>query len=398
MSDLIIWIEFIVAIVILMIIARKSLWIALVISALFLGFMDLPFLEVARITYDTLTDPAVLLLSLSVALIAVIGGAMQRSGLINDLVDNTRMRRRQALVVLPGLIGMLPIPGGALLSAPVVKRAAPGLDKNVKVAINVWSRHLIVMIYPLATLLPATKMAGLDLYEMILYTIPGFLILWLLIYLFFLRQVENGRVSRGKTSAKKMAIPVLVILSAPIIHASMMYILPFILAEWFLLIGVMISLGMAFFLGGLSIREALPITRGMKAWNFGLIILGMFIFLNIFTVSNAPGVIASLPLSKALLVVFAGALLGLATGRVIVPVSVMVPIIIAKYGEDAMDPILFSVMYFSIFIGYIISPIHPCVSVSMEYFKATYTGVLRRSWVPALIAIGIALFAGIILL
>ncbi len=398
MSDLIVWIEFIVAIAILMILARKSLWIALVISALFLGFMDLPFTEVARITYDTLTDTAVLLLAISVALIAVIGGAMQASGMINDLVDNTKMRRRQALVVLPGLIGMLPIPGGALLSAPVIKRAAPGLDKNVKVAINVWSRHLIVMIYPLAILLPATKMAGLDLYETLLYTIPGFLLLGLLIYIFFLRNVENGRVSKGKTSAKKMALPVLVILSAPIIHASMMYIFPSILAEWFLLIGVMISLGMAFFLGGLSIREAIPISRGMKAWNFGLIILGMFIFLNIFTVSGGPEAIASLPLSKALLVVFAGALLGLATGRVIVPVSVMVPILIAKYGENAVDPIVFSVMYFAIFIGYIISPIHPCVSVSLEYFKATYTGMLRRSWVPALIAIGVALLAGLILL
>ena len=394
MSDLIVWIEFIVAIAILMILARKSLWIALVISALVLGFMGLPFIEVARITYDTLTDPAVLLLSLAVALIAVIGGAMQRSGLINDLVDNTRMRRRPALVALPGLIGMLPIPGGALLSAPVIDRAAPGLDRNVKVAVNVWSRHLIVMIYPLATLLPATKMAGLDLYETLLYTIPGFLLLGLLIYIFFLRNVENGRISRGKTSAKKMALPVLVILSAPIIHASMMYILPSILAEWFLLIGVVISLGMAFFLGGLSIGELLPITVKMKAWNFGLIIVGMFIFLNIFTVSDAPGAIASLPLPKAFLLVFAGALLGLATGRVIVPVSVMVPIIIVKYGESAMEPILFSVMYFSIFIGYIISPIHPCVSVSMEYFKATYMGVLRISWIPSLIALGIALLAG----
>ena len=98
MSDLILWIEFIVAIAILMVLARKSLWIALVISALVLGFMGLPFVEVARITYDTLTDPSVLLLSLSVALIAVIGGAMQVAGLINDLVDNTRMRRRMALV------------------------------------------------------------------------------------------------------------------------------------------------------------------------------------------------------------------------------------------------------------------------------------------------------------
>jgi hypothetical protein len=135
----------------------------------------------------------------------------------------------------------------------------------------------------------------------------------------------------------------------------------------------------------------------MKAWNFAFIIMGMFIFLEIFNASDAPRAISTLPLSRALLVVIAGGLLGVVTGRVNVPISIMLPILSTAAYPD-INNITFTILFFSIFIGFLISPVHPCVSVSLEYFRTNYISSLKKVLVPAVIAWIISLAAALILI
>ncbi|MEA3558650.1 MAG: DUF401 family protein [Candidatus Thermoplasmatota archaeon] len=385
MMDVLIWVEFIVTIAILMVVARKSLWIALAVSSLFLGLVSVSFADLSVIVTDVLFDPSILLLSLSVGIIAMIGGALEMTGLIDDLMLNTSLRRRPALLVLPAMLGMLPIPGGALLSAPVVKGAAGSAPADVKVGINVWSRHLAVLFYPLGSLLATTKMAGLDLYEVMLYAIPGLILTSLLTWIFLIRKVDGGPIHEGEKERKKAYLPVVLILIAPLIHASLMYLFPGIMEELFLLMGVSLSLALILIVKGKGLDFLFPVVKRMRAWNFALIILALFIFLEVFKSSNASEAIASLPLSRALMVVFAGGFLGVVTGRVNIPISVMLPILsTAAYPQ--INYITFSILFFSIFIGYLLSPIHPCMSVSLEYFRTDYTSVLKRTIVPAVIA------------
>jgi len=395
--DIFVWFEFIITIALLMLIARKSLWVALAFSALVLGLVSIPFSELSVIVSDTLFDPSIVLLAISVGLIAVIGGALEMTGLIDDLMSNTSLKRRPALLLIPAMLGMLPIPGGALLSAPVVQRGGGNADADVKASINVWSRHIAVLFYPLGSLLATTKMAGLDLYEILLYMVPGLVLSIVLTWIFLLRKVENGRISEGKRIRRKAVIPVLLILSAPAVHASMMYLFPSVMEEVFLLLGVSLSLALILIVKRKGPLYLMPVTRRMKAWNFVLIILAMFIFLGIFNGSDAPDAISALPLSRPLLVVFAGGLLGVATGRVNVPVSIMLPILSTGALPD-MNNVTFTILFFSIFIGFLISPVHPCVSVSLEYFKTDYVSVLKRTILPAAIAWAASLVAAFILI
>ncbi|MBN1389583.1 MAG: DUF401 family protein [Candidatus Thermoplasmatota archaeon] len=394
--DILIWFEFIVTITILMLIARKSLWVALSFSALVLGLISISFLDLSVIVSDTLSDPSIILLALSVGLIAVIGGALEMTGLIDDMMSNTSLKRRSALLAIPAMLGMLPIPGGALLSAPVVQRGAGDADGDVKAGINVWSRHLAVLFYPLGTLLATTKMAGLDLYEVLLYMVPGLILTTVLTWVFLLRKVENGRIAEGRKSRKKSMIPVLLILSAPAVHASMMYIFPSVMEEIFLFMGVSLSLLLILIVKRKRLSYLIPVSRKMKAWNFALIIMGMFLFLRIFNASDAPDAISTLPLSRPLLVVFAGGLLGVATGRVNIPISIMLPILVAA--GTIIDNVTFTILFFSIFIGFLVSPVHPCVSVSLEYFRTDYVSVLKRTMIPAGIAWAVSLAAALILI
>jgi len=396
--DLLIWLKFLLGIAILMVLARKSLWIALVVSALFIGLFSLDFGSASVIVYDTITDIPIILLALSVGLIAVIGGSMESTGLMNDLVDNLKISRRASLLILPGMLGMLPIPGGALLSAPLIQRAAPRVDRDIKTSVNIWARHTTLLIYPLGSLLATTKMASLDLYTVIIYMIPFFIFSLILIWFTMLRKVESGRESSGPMNVKKLLIPLGVIMSAPLIHMTMIIIFPGVVEEIFLLIAVVVSLGLSIYVGKIRFPSLIRITRYMKAWNFSLIIFGMFIFLYLFKASDIPGEIADLPLGQAPFLVTAGAFLGYATGRINVPISVLIPIFSEKFGEGAIDPLAFSFMFFPVFIGYLISPIHPCVSVSLEYFRTNYLDMLKKAIVPAAISLILTLIAGLILL
>jgi hypothetical protein len=395
--DIIVWVEFVLTIAILMFIARKSLWVALAFSALVLGLISIPLGDLSVIVTETISDPSIILLAISVGLIAVIGGALEMTGLIDDLMSNTSLKRRPAMLVIPAMLGMLPIPGGALLSAPVVQRGSGGSDPSVKAGLNVWSRHIAVLFYPLGSLLATTKMAGLDLYEILLYMVPGLILTIVLTWIFLVRKVEDGRISNGKRSRKKAVIPILLILSAPAVHASMMNLFPNVMEEVFLLIGVSLSLVLIMIVKRKGPSYLIPVSRRMKAWNFALIIMGMFIFLEIFNASNAPEAISTLPLSRPLLVVFAGGLLGVVTGRVNVPISIMLPILSTAAYPD-IDSMTFTILFFSIFIGFLISPVHPCVSVSLEYFKTDYISVLKRTIIPAAIAWIVSTAAALILI
>ncbi|MGA1872073.1 MAG: DUF401 family protein [Thermoplasmatota archaeon] len=395
--DALIWIEFVLTIALLMLIARKSLWVALAFSAFVLGLISIPFGELSVIATETLTDPSIVLLAISVGLIAIIGGALEMTGLIDDLMSNTSLRRRPALLVIPAMLGMLPIPGGALLSAPVVQRGAGDAESSIKASLNVWSRHIAVLFYPLGSLLATTKMAGLDLYEILLYMVPGLILTIVLTWIFLIGKVQDGRISEGRRVRKKALTPILLILSAPAVHASMMYIFPNIMEEVFLLIGVSFSLALILIVKRRRLSYLIPVSRRMKAWNFALIILAMFVFLEIFNASDAPDAISTLPLSRPLLVVFAGGLLGVATGRVNVPVSIMLPIL-STAALSSIDNITFTILFFSIFIGFLISPVHPCVSVSLEYFRTDYISTLKRTIVPASIAWAVSLTAALILI
>jgi hypothetical protein len=62
-----------------------------------------------------------------------------------------RHGRAMSLMIVPAVIGLVPMPGGALVSAPLVDRAAPGdaWPAAWKSAVNYWFRHLWEYWWPL---------------------------------------------------------------------------------------------------------------------------------------------------------------------------------------------------------------------------------------------------------
>ncbi len=377
------WAGFLFAVVVLLLVARKSLPIAMFAGAITLGIFTLTPIQLLREIFLTITDLSIVLLAVAMGIIPMIGYVMKESGEIDSIVNNFRVGKKSFLAITPALLGMLPVPGGAVLSAPLVEKAGAGVDDRTKVSINVWFRHLFILIYPLSpALIASTKIVGLNVYDAIPWLMPWFVLSALVGYLFFLMKIR-GRIDYATPfSLKNLLIPLCVIISAPIIDFLLRSIFNFPIEETATLIAVLVALSLSMFFSPIRI-DIKKAFLGSRPWNFAFIILGMFTFLNVFIASDTASKVASLPLSDQLLCVLAGFLLGFITGRIQLPASIILPIYLALYGS--MSPIVFSITYFSIFLGYIISPTHPCIVVTLQYFNTDIKEFYRRSIIPAAI-------------
>ncbi len=379
---MLIWIGFIISLLAILFVARRSLPLALFCGALILGFFTLPVQMTLQLIWRTVIDPSVLLLGLAMGFIPMIGGAMKESGRMDDLVNNMRIGKKGVMALAPAMMGLLPMPGGALLSAPILEKGGVGVRDDLKVAINDWFRHLFVLIYPLSSaLIASAKIVNLNVYNAALYLLPTFAFALLLGYMFLLRKV-HGRIDyEDPFSLKGLLVPLAIVLVAPVLDFSLKRFFHLPVKELATLIGVATAFGISILVSQ-SRLNVLRIARKMKAWNFTLIIIGMFIFLNIFRASNAASLIGSIPLPPLTLCVVAGFALGVATGRIILPSSIILPVYLT---HSAITPITFAVTYSSIFFGYVISPVHPCVGVSLEYFKVQMKDFLKLLIIPTAI-------------
>ncbi|MDP8314492.1 MAG: hypothetical protein RAP70_05390, partial [Candidatus Celaenobacter antarcticus] len=101
MPILLIWLGFFFSLTIMILIARKNLWLGFIIGALILGFINLKPVLVFQQIKSTILDPAILLLGVAVGIIPLIGGVLDKSGLMDGMFNNLRLKRKLFLIFGP---------------------------------------------------------------------------------------------------------------------------------------------------------------------------------------------------------------------------------------------------------------------------------------------------------
>src|SRR5690554_3910290 len=107
----------------------KNLSLSVVLGALALallsGHSTTAFLSISG---HTLFSPANLSLLIVIAQINFLSVQMAETKMMQDLVGliQSRLSPRASMAVLPAVIGLLPVPGGALFSAPLVDECDMG--------------------------------------------------------------------------------------------------------------------------------------------------------------------------------------------------------------------------------------------------------------------------------
>jgi len=377
------WLSFIIVIGIVMVLSKYELGIILSLGAI--GFAILAGVNILQSIFNVLTDPSILVLMVIVALIPILGGIMEESGLMMEMIHKMRVSRRSSLMIMPALFGLLPVPGGALMSAPIVDQIDSEENANKKVSINVWYRHMLILIYPLSTsLIVASIFTNINLYLLVVSLLPCFIIMWLIGYFTMVKDIPPF-LEQGERDLKRAFHNLVPIIIAPIIDLIGRTIFNLYVPELFLLVGLFISIWIALRFGKMNVSNMVSISRKMKIWRFPLIIFSMFLFLEVFILSNAPEEIASVNLSVFLFILI-GFFLGFATGRIQLPISILIPIYLVQYSVLTMSLLDFVFIYTSIFLGYLLTPIHPCVAYSTEFFKTDFKNVVKILGKPTLIS------------
>lgn len=386
-------IGFILAFIVIVIIGQKNLPLALFCGAIILGLFTIPPLNILKTFLETITDMSVVLLVFVVFFIPMIGGVMRDSGQMDNIVQNLRIGRKGIMAIAPAIMGLLPMPGGALFSAPIMEKSGEGINDDLKVAINIWYRHLLILIYPLSSdLIATTKIAGLNLYGAIAHLFPTLIIATILGQIFMLSKVQGQIEYRGTFSLKNLLIPLFIILIAPIIDFIFRLTGIFPIKETGTLLGVMTGFMLSLIFSPTRIN-LIDVFNKMKPYKFSLILLGIFFFLNIFKSSGVDRIIAAVPIPPLVLCIIGGFILGAGTGRVLLPSSIIFPIFLISNNPNLFD---FALIYTSIFFGYVISPVHPCIIVTCEYFSKNLKGALKIMFAPAMIIFGIVLLISLL--
>ncbi len=377
------WIGFFVSVAILLIGSRYHLGLSLFTGAIILGLFTLSPTNLLDQIWITFTDISVIILTLALSLIPIISGILQDSGELDHIVENLRVGKRGFLGLSPAVLGLLPVPGGALFSAPLIDRASQNLENHNKAGINIWFRHILFFIYPLApALIIPTNIANIPIHTAIRYLFPFFLLSLGIGYIFLLRKSKGSMDYDKDFSPKRLVPPLTVILAAPILDYSVQKIFQFQIKEISTFVAIFTSLSLAIYFVD-SRRELIKESvKKSEPWNFAMIILGIFVFINVFKASGVGDLIASLSPSRMVLSIVFAFFLGLATGRINLPASIIIPTYLVTYSLDSLPPLVFAVMYFSIFMGYVLSPVHPCVGLSLKYFDAENSKFLKSMVLP----------------
>lgn len=353
----------------------------------------LNFLQMLQIGGRTLIKQETLSLIAIVGLILVFSDLLNYSGhlkKISKLTMSVFGTHKLSFAILPALIGLLPMPGGALFSAPMVD----GLDKEIcipphkKTLINYWFRHIWEYTWPLYPgLILAAGIAKLPLYSFTSLLLPLFPVAILVGIIFTLS---------GITISQKMPISRsfatlfnLIYLIFPIALIIILF-LAIHLTIW---ICVLISVAwvalMTLITKKMSIKQVFTcIFMNYKTYSMILMVASVLIFVGIMQSSTLTTELAaffgsgngnSLPIVYCLIaIIFFPLMVGLLTGLTIAFVGTSFPIIISAFipsGYSIM-PFVF-LAYTAGLTGVMLSPTHLCLILTNQYFGSSLKKVYQ---------------------
>ncbi len=400
-------------ILILVAIRKKvSLGNALTAGALALGLsFGLGPLEVLKSALLSVTQPKTLALAVIVMLILVFSHSMEVAGQMNRLLDNFRgLVRRPSLnlIVFPALIGLLPMPGGAIFSAPMVKNLGHRhlLKSDQLSYLNYWFRHIWEYWWPLYPgVLLTTTIAGLNLWSFVLVLFPLTLVALMAGFRPLrgaLAESLSSAVEADRAGLRPFLVelsPVLVVIfvgmGLGILLSALTDAGSFVIAkETGLIVALILAISSVWYNNRFTAARLRTVILNPKLLGMFYMVTSILIFKGILEDSRAIEAVSRelirwhVPLVPiTMLLPF---LVGGVAGITIAFVGTTFPILISLIQTMGHGHLLLPYMMLALvsgFVGVLLSPLHLCLLLSNAYFKTTLTSVYRLLWQPCTILI-----------
>jgi len=374
-------------------------------------------LQVATQAAEAVFSPVSLRLALAVAFMLVLSHLMKEGGQLERIVASfSRLVRspKATAAVMPAIIGLLPMPGGALFSAPMVEascKAGPGGTARgaLLAAVNYWFRHHGEYWWPMYPgFILVVSLLGVDTLVFMLAMMPLAAVhlaggVWFLLRRLPDPPAEENRGVGSLAEFFKECAPILVMIAVVVVISSLGALWGKGGPPW--PDGTPLIAGLA----GALIAAAVAnrVGPGRVLATFGrrdvLAMLGLIAGIMVFQgLMKSSGAVVEIQhemkaygiptLAMICLLPFvSGMVIGIAVGYVAASLPVVVPLI---SGMSGMEYLAHGGLAFVCgFFGMMLSPLHLCFLLSRDYFKCTLASCYPYLYAPlAVNALGLVVW------
>ena len=352
----------------------------------------IPFNEILNGYWTLISSQRFISLTAVICLITVLGSLLKELGFLQRLSDSCRGLyggRRTAAGLLPPLVGLMPMPGGALLSAPLVDEvlADEKYSAHFKCAVNYWFRHVVehfMPIYPGMILTEA--ITGVPAGKVALLQFPLAIFMVIIGYVFFLRKIDgSGREEAGPRKSLFATVMNILVTLWPVASVLVLYAVFDINMALAALATVILLV-----LVTRPPRKSLFVSlkRGLT-YKLVFLVFGILSFQTMLDLSGAIGSIQQLSTAynfpPELIIILVCFTAGILTGMYAAYVALGYSLLAAFLFQPVIVPSNILLAFLSGYIGMILSPTHLCLIVTNEYFKSDLLKVLRILVIPALL-------------
>lgn len=327
---------------------------------------------------DTVLNPVTIKLVLALSFIRIFEMILREHAILNEMMNSVKalIRNKKLVIVsMPLLIGIIPSVGGAYFSAPMVAETTKDLNisPEEKGFINYWYRHPWEFILPLYPgILLASALSKIELHNLISVNITFAILILITGFFLSMRNIKGSiDIDIEKNLSKKglwSFVPILsVLLLVAVLHIELHYALFVVVIFLFVFFKYKLK----------SIIKALK--HGFSP-DVIILILGVMLFKESMESSGAVKNLSEffikegIPLFPILFIL--PFITGLLTGITVGFVGSTFPFIASLTGSYSTGIISFA--FASGFIGVLLSPVHVCLILTREYFKADLWGMYKK--------------------
>ena len=380
-------------IIVYLVMKRINLGVAMFIGSVIIGLTspNIGYWRFFEVLSEGIFNQTTLELVLVIIAIGMIARLMDKTGLVDQMISGLSIvfkKFQPILVVVPSVMGALAIPGGAMLSAPMVNSIARDLNLSPakRMVTNLLFRHIWYFVFPFTPgLILTAGIIGVDIFYLIKYLAPQTVILGVVGYITLFRGLENPPIRTVNREQKRKAIIEVILALLPLMVGI---VLPFIIPMPFwvsLFIGLVILI--------IYKREQVSISLLLKCfeWKLSLGILGIMVFrefvnnLSVLAQLADSIIKAGLPI-WALAVILPG-IVAFLTGSTSGAMGITFPLLAPLIGGANPDMGYVVLIYYTAFFCYFLSPVHFCLILTAEYFNISLKETYRELIWPVIVGI-----------
>jgi integral membrane protein (TIGR00529 family) len=398
--------KFLLLVVLLILLLRWKVDLSLavlIITLLTVALFGVNLLDAGRSAWAGVSDGETLNLFLIIILVQYIGAVQKSRHMYDRLIEslNTLIRdKRLVAMVSPAIIGFLPMPGGALLSAPLVEVSTGKmkLKPAFNAFLNFWFRHDWELIWPLyAGLLLFQAMSRIPLRRIILFQLPFsilHIVMGLTVSFLYFRRHGIQRERPGPSNGIHATLRDFFSGTWPILAVILLFfvkvppVLPLPLHWALLLVAAVLSLWKR-----VGPREMGAVVFGKTTIRSLLVIAAVIVFQRVIQISAAFDALKTMDVSLGLVVLFiflvsfsVAFLTGVNTAYIAIAFPVLLPLIQHMPNYFYLSLYIYVIGY----AGILVSPLHLCLVLTNEYFGASLLEVYRYMVIPILLMMTLA--------